>query len=98
MKTKILCWVNQGAGTDWQVVMAMTENGHYLASHVSSHELWAKHDIGLTSNWKHDIYSKHCPDGYELEWIDNPESHEGLDAAYKLNQELGALAETEVRA
>lgn len=88
MKPKIYCFVNGGAGTDWQHVMAIAEDGHCLAQHVSSHEAWAKHDIGLTSEWKHDEYGEHYPDGYELEWVDNPRTHEGLEAAYRLNQKL----------
>lgn len=42
------------------------------------------------SYFKHDLYKKHYPNGYILEWIprDQIESHEGLTAAYKKNQEL----------
>ena len=68
--------------------MAICEDGYCLAVHVSSIEGWAKHDIGLTSDWKHEIYREHCPDGYELEWVDKPKEHTGLMAAYELNQKL----------
>lgn len=88
MKPKIYCWVNSGRGTDWQVVMAMAEDGHCLASHVSSCEAWAKHDIGYSSKWKHEAYAKHYPDGYELEWVDDARNHAGLDAAYAKNQAM----------
>lgn len=40
-----------------------------IASHVSSGETFCKHDMGLTSNWKHDIYKELHPDGYELEFL-----------------------------
>lgn len=85
---KIYCFVNGGRGTDWQIVMAIAEDGNCLAGHVSSHKQWAKHDIGLTSDWNHDKYAEHYPDGYELEWIDNPKigQHAGLDLAYERNQ------------
>jgi len=91
--TKIFCWVNAGKGTDWQVVMAMAEDGTCLASHVSSSESFAKHDIGITSDWKHETYKKHCPDGYELVWVDDarPGNHPGLDAAYAKNQATGPM-------
>ena len=36
MSSKIFCWVNSGKGSDWQVVIAMAEDGTSLASHVSS--------------------------------------------------------------
>ena len=72
-----------------QVVIAMAEDGTFLASHLSSNEMFAQHDIGLTSNWKHKTYAKYYPDGYELEWVDNPKNHEGLMAAYNKNQTMG---------
>lgn len=90
MKPKIYCWVNSGMGTDFQVVLAMAEDGHVLASHCSSSETWAKHDIGILGDWKHDAYAKHYPDGYELVWVDDavPGAHPGLDAAYAKNKAL----------
>ena len=92
---KIYCWVNSGAGTEWQHVMAMCEDGEVLAGHLSSNRTWAMHDIGITSDWKHDLYQEHCPDGYELEWIDHNDvnTHVGLEAAYQLNQKLAKEAE-----
>jgi hypothetical protein len=89
---KIFCWINSGKGTEWQIVMAVAEDGCFLASHLSSHEEWAKHDIGLTSDWKHNAYRSHYPDGYELVWVDDAQTHEGLQAAYVLNQRRAAEA------
>lgn len=40
-----------------------------IASHWSSGEHWCMHDMGITSNWKHDIYESMYPDGYELIWL-----------------------------
>ena len=91
-RLKIFCFVNSGANTDMQGVMAMCEDGRCLAGHCSSTLDWAKHDIGLTSDWKHADYKEHCPDGYELEWIDDPRNHAGLDVACAKNQELGKIA------
>ena len=94
-KPRIYCWVNSGKGTDWQIVLAMAEDGVVLASHCSSHHVWAMHDIGITSDWKHDAYAKHYPNGFELEWLDDPKpgTHAGFDAAYALNQIAKAAAE-----
>jgi hypothetical protein len=86
---KIYCFCN-GGSPGWYVVMAMAEDGHVLASHVCSEEGFFKHDIGITSTWKHDIYEAHCPAGYELEWVDEPKQHEGLKAACEKNQALAA--------
>lgn len=69
---------------------ALAEDGHVVASHYSSGVGYAKHDLGLNSDWKHEHYKKHAPDGYELEWIDeaNLDAHQGWQAAWKLNQAL----------
>lgn len=87
---KIFVFVNGGDGTDWQVGMAIAEDGHMLASHVSSSRGWFRHDMGLTGEWKHEHYRKHYPDGYELVEVPEGEvmTHPGLSAAYVLNQAL----------
>lgn len=92
MSARIYCFINSGKGTDMCSGMAMAEDGHVLAGHLSSSEFWARYDLGLTSDRKHDEYRKHYPDGYELEWVDDPRAHEGLMAAYAKNQELGRAA------
>ena len=86
---KIYAWVNSGRGTDMQFVSAMAEDGTILAGHLSSSESFAKHDIGIGSDWKHDKYDAHYPEGWAIEWVDDPKSHEGLLAAYELNQKAG---------
>lgn len=40
-----------------------------IANHLSSDEYWCKHDMGIVSDWQHDIYNKLYPDGYELVWL-----------------------------
>lgn len=74
--------------------LAMAEDGCVLSGHLSSSVEWARHDMGITSNWKHDKYQAHYPNGYEVEWVESPLEHEGLQAAYALNQ---ALASSEYR-
>lgn len=67
---------------------ALAEDGRGLCQHLSSNINFAKHDMGLTSDWKHDIYATACPEGYELEWVDDPLTHVGYQAALKLNREM----------
>ena len=88
MKKKIYCFINSGKESDWNIVISLCEDGHCLSSHCSSSIGWAMHDIGINSDWKHDAYKAHCPDGYELIWVDNPDNSKEIDAAYLLNQEL----------
>lgn len=67
--------------------VALAENGALLTGHLSTDEDWLRHDLGLTSDWKHDHYRRHYPDGYELVWLDNPEADPGCRRAIALHQE-----------
>jgi len=66
---------------------AVAEDGRGLASHLSSGVDFSKHDMGLTSDWKHVHYTREYPDGYELEWVDDVDNHAGLQGALQLNAE-----------
>ncbi len=92
---KIYCFVNGGKGTDWQNVQALSEDGVFLAGHISSSEGWARHDIGMDSDWKHEIYKKTYPEGYELEWVDDPLNHDGVTQAYQRHLKLPAKEATQ---
>jgi hypothetical protein len=75
-----------GGGRHEDVIgYAITADGIGLASHLSSNTEWAKHDLGLTSNWKHDLYNEHCQNGFELEWVDDVFSHPELMQAIAIN-------------
>ena len=98
---KIFCLVN-GGGDNWLSVIAMCGDGNVLANHVSTNIEFAKHDIGITSDWQHDKYKEHCPDGYELVWIDEDdavsqmgEKNGELYDAYVKNQVLGKKEKTD---
>lgn len=92
---KIFCFIQSGSGTDFINVMAICEDGHVLANHLSSSKLWAMHDIGINSDWKHEKYKEHCPDGYEVVWLEADDIKEQMKnkdgefySAYLLNQQL----------
>jgi hypothetical protein len=57
---------------------------------VSSSDGFAHHDIGLTSDWKHDKYKERYPDGYELVWVDAPKDSADLMAAHAKHVASGA--------
>ncbi len=68
---------------------AIAEDGVCLATHLSSSAGFSRHDMGIApSEWQHEHYREHYPDGYELEWINTADldSHAGFQAAYALNQ------------
>lgn len=95
MKGKIYLWcvplgtgsgIVHGSTPGGDVVgFAMSEDGEGLTSHYSSSVEFSKHDMGLVSDWKHDVYKEKYPDGYELEWVDNPDLHEDFKKAIAIN-------------
>lgn len=48
---------------------AISEDGVFLAGHICSDPAWGPHDLGVTSQWKHETYRKYYPDGFEVIWI-----------------------------
>lgn len=83
-KPKIHLFVNAKWGNGDVIGQAIAEDGTGLAGHVSSSESFLKSDLGYRGTAKHDKYIEHYPDGYELAWVDNPESHAGLQEAIGL--------------
>lgn len=88
---KIYCFINSGY-PGWYYVAALAENGTYCGGHISSTIPWAKLDI--SSPRKREHYDKLFPEGYELEWVDDP-SDERIEATYKLHLELVENIENE---
>ena len=87
-KHKIYCFSN-GGSNEWVKAMAMGDDGHVLATHACSSVAFMSHDLGITSDWKHEKYNEHFGvANWELEWVEDPKTHRGLQKAYKINQEL----------
>ena len=81
----------QGSRPGGDVIgFALAEDGTGLGEHLSSSVEFAKHDMGLTSDWKHEIYEAHAPHGYTLEWVDDPSTHTGYQAALAINRQREA--------
>ena len=57
-----------GSGQD-VVACAMDKERNGIANHLSSNLTWAQHDMGIGSDWKHEIYAEKFPNGYELVWL-----------------------------
>lgn len=95
-KPKIYCFSNVAGGGDG-VAYAMAEDGTVLGSHWCSHEGFVPQDLGVLEGSRpdrHETYAKHYPGGYEMEFIraDDVRSHEGLQAAFLLNQKQAEAA------
>jgi hypothetical protein len=90
-KPKIFCFSNVVGGGEGPAI-AMAEDGTILGSHFCSHEGFARGDLGFLPGSRpdrHKDYAKHYPNGYEMVFVyaDEIGKHEGLQAAFKLNQE-----------
>jgi hypothetical protein len=87
----IYCF-NNGGREGWMHAVAIADDGHCLAQHICSHEGYMRHDLGIESEWKHENYNKHFGAGcWQLEWVDDPPNHKGLQKAFELNQALAEL-------
>lgn len=90
MKPKIYCFSNVVGGGEGLAV-ALAEDGTFLGSHWCSHEGFVPHDLGVEEGARmdrHEHYKEHYPDGYEMEFVRaaDVDEHEGLMAAFELNQ------------
>lgn len=67
----------------------MCEDGTALGSHLSSSEGFLQGD--LQHEGRHEAFDKHCPDGWEFEYVPlkNYKDHKGLAAALALNKIQG---------
>jgi hypothetical protein len=91
---KIYVFCN-GCSRQWHSFVALAEDGTGLTGHICSHHGYAAHDMGVIpeseGGWKHDIYAKHYPDGYEVEYVEvtskaDADRHPGLVAAFAKNR------------
>ena len=64
-KPKIFAFCN-GGSPGWYRCDALSEDGVFLAGHICSDPGWGLHDLGVTSEWKHETYRKYYPDGFEV--------------------------------
>jgi hypothetical protein len=87
-KPLIFAWLN-GGSSEWYRCMSMSEDGEVLAGHVCSHENFAPHDLGVTSNWKHEEYIKKYPDGFRITYVPYAEvkNYAPIQEAFKRNKE-----------
>lgn len=84
---------NNGGQYDWLEAIAVSEDGHFLGSHICSHELYMENDLGILEGTRPDrhadSYSKHYPEGYRMDFVpwNKLKDHELLNKALKLFDE-----------
>lgn len=91
-KQLILAYIKGRWGSGNVSVEALAEDGHVLGGHISSSVAFGKRDIGYLPGTflerRHEQFKQHYPDGFEVVWIDSPESDERYIAAVKRNHAL----------
>jgi hypothetical protein len=94
----IYCFIHARTETD-VVSMALAEDGTLLGGHVSSDEWWARGDCGYLNTGmgaiKRKKFAEHYPEGYFLEWVYDPPTHEGLTAAIARNEVMRGKEEVD---
>lgn len=93
-KPKIFLFCHAMAASSDVMGYALAEDGECLASHWSSSPGFSQHDLGYTSDWQHENYKTHYPNGFDLEWIneDALDTHEGYQKAIAFNRELARVS------
>lgn len=76
---KVYCIAKSKCVVDELCVFAFSQEGVVIATHISSSEAYAVHDIGVTSDWHHDIYRMLYPAGFEIEWLGAYESYDEIE-------------------
>lgn len=87
-KPKIYAFCN-GGREGWYHMDALSEDGVFLAGHICSHPAYGPHDMGVTSDWKHETYRKYYPDGYEVVWVDDARTDPRLQEAHAKHLAMG---------
>lgn len=85
----IYCF-NNGGSPGWMSAVALGDDGVAITGHTCSSEGYMRHDLGITSDWKHKEYNAHFGEGnWRLEWVDRDQfdTHEGFKAAMTKNAE-----------
>lgn len=89
MRIYVFC---NGCSPQWHTADALSDEGLFLAGHVCSDHGFIPHDMGVTGEWKHDIYRAAYPDGFEVVHVEKSDvkTHEGLAAAYAAHLAMSA--------
>ena len=85
---KIYVFINSQM-SEWHTALAFSEDGFVLANHTSSTPEWSKHDMGITSDWKHERYKAYFPNGFELMWLEgNPLQYPDFVPVYERHKTI----------
>lgn len=97
-----LPWIygfNNGGRPGWYSAQLITQDGHWIGSHICSDEGYMPADLGVlegTRPDRHKEFQQHYPDGYRMIFVPyhRVREHAGLLAAVKLADELDTASHT----
>jgi hypothetical protein len=92
---------NNGGYDSWWEAVLLAQDGEFLGNNICSHEFYMPHDLGViegSSPHRHEIFQKHYPDGYRMDFIglNDVANHAGLKEAFRLNQEKQKASENKL--
>lgn len=84
---------NNGGEPGWMHAALIAEDGTPLGGHICSNEGYMPGDLGIIegrSEYRHETFRKHYPDGYRMEFVSYGEvkHHVGLQEAFRRNEAL----------
>ena len=68
------------------VAMVITEDGNGVINTEANNKIDAMINLGVYGTNFHDQYNELFPQGWSIEWVDDPENHEGVMQATKINR------------
>jgi hypothetical protein len=79
----------------------IAEDGTELGEHICSNEAWMLRDLGILEGegeFRRKDFEAHYPDGYRMAFVSEKDvpTHEGLNAAFKLNPEMEARKQPQI--
>lgn len=67
-------------------VMVITDNGTGVINIQANDTVDAMDKVGITSKNFHDVYDSLFPEGWNIEWVTDPENHEKMEKSLHLNR------------
>ena len=96
IKPKIYAFSACGGGDGSAVALA--EDGTCVGAHWCSNEGWIPHDLGVTSDWHHEDYEAHYPQGFEVIFVahDDIDGHPALQKVIALNKAMSVSEQVQL--
>ena len=66
----------------------LSEDGVFFSQEVYESKEAAQEALGVTSKNRHEVYARYYPEGFEIVYVDPPDTHEGFQKAIAAHRAL----------